>query len=371
MGSKNSAPPPPDYTPLTNAALAQSAAASKMGEQSLAWAKEQYGRDSAVSQRVIDAALTRQATNDAAAAADRARYERTYQPLENQLISDATSMGSAERQRFEIGKAQSNVAQQFEASRRAATQNLESYGVDPSSTRFAALDAGSRIAQAAAEAAAGNQAQAQTEAQGRALRSEAINIGRGYPGQVAQSYGTALQSGNAGLNSALATTASGANTMGTNTQYMGIGSGAIGQAGNLMNQGYQNQMSQYTANQQSSSGLGTLAGGLLGAAGAAGGFAPLFAGFAEGGTVTNGGNVPHAASPSNGKAIDDVPARLTAGEFVVPKDVLSWKGEEFFQNLIKKSRDAKPQAPAQPKYAIAPNEAPTFASRPSGALPTG
>ena len=369
MGSKNSAPPPPDYTPLMNASMEQSAAASKMGEQQLAWAKEQYGRDTAVSQRVIDAALTRQATNDAAAAADRQRYERLYQPLENQLISDATSMGSAERQRFEMGKAQSNVAQQFEASRRAATQNLESYGVDPSSTRFAALDAGSRIAQAAAEAAAGNQAQAQTEAQGRALRSEAINVGRGYPGQVAQTYGTALQSGNAGLNSALATTASGANTMGTNTQYMGIGSGAIGQAGNLMNQGYQNQLGAFNANQQASSGIGGILGAGLGFLASPTGAAML--GLAEGGEVTNGGNVPHAASPSGGRAIDDVPARLTAGEFVVPKDVLSWKGEEFFQNLIKKSRDAKPQAPAQPKYAIAPNEAPTFASRPSGALPTG
>lgn len=370
MGSKNKAPPPPDYTPLMNASLTQSAAATKMGEQSLAWAKEQYGQDKAISQQIIDAALKRQATNDAAAAADRQRYERLYQPLENQLISDATSMSSAERQRYEIGRAQTNVAQQFEASRRAATQNLESYGVDPSSTRFAALDASSRIAEAAAKAAAGNQAQAQTEAQGRALRSEAINVGRGYPGQVAQTYGTALQSGNAGLNSALATTASGANTMGTNTQYMGIGSGAIGQAGNLMNQGYQNQMAQFNANQQASSGLGGLLGAGLGLL-----TTPLsgtlLGMLSEGGEVTDGGNVPNAASPSGGKAIDDVPARLTAGEFVVPKDVLSWKGEEFFQNVIKKSREAKPQAPAQPKYAIAPNEAPTFASRPRGALPTG
>jgi hypothetical protein len=64
-----------------------------------------------------------------------------------------------------------------------------------------------------------------------------------------------------------------------------------------------------------------------------------------------------------GKAIDDVPARLTAGEFVIPKDVLSWKGEEFFQKLIEGSRKSKPGAPAQPQRGAIPAEAPTFRSR--------
>jgi hypothetical protein len=38
-------------------------------------------------------------------------------------------------------------------------------------------------------------ARERTDAMGRALRSEAINVGRGYPGQVAQSYGLAQQAG--------------------------------------------------------------------------------------------------------------------------------------------------------------------------------
>ena len=63
-------------------------------------------------------------------------------------------------------------------------------------------------------------------------------------------------------------------------------------------------------------------------------------------------------------------AKLNVGEFVVPKDVVSWKGEEFFQKLIEGSRKAKPQAPAKPEYAIAPVGQPTFASRPASAIPT-
>ena len=78
--------------------------------------------------------------------------------------------------------------------------------------------------------------------------------------------------------------------------------------------------------------------------------------------------VPQTASPTNGHAIDDVPAKLTAGEFVLPKDVVSWKGEEFLQNFLQKSREAiaqsKQQPQGQPKLAPkgAIPQAPTYAS---------
>ena len=365
------APPPPDYTAVAAASEESARMSFELGREQLAWAKEQYGRDSEIVNRVVDAALTRMDDNDEAALADRKRYEATYQPLEDKLVQEAQDFASPERQEQRAGQASAAVAQQFDVQRRAAAQNLEAYGVDPSSTRYAALDMGSRVQQAAAQAGAANQSREQTEAMGRAMRSEAINVGRGYPGQIAGTYGTALQSGNAAVNSALGGTASGAATMGTGAQWTGMGNQGLNTWGNTLNMGYNTQMQQFQANQQSSSGLGGLFGSVLGAAGNAGGFANL---FAEGGAVpegaTPGGNVPASASPSGGKAIDDVPARLTAGEFVVPKDVMSWKGEEFFQKLIDGSRKAKPQASAKPEYAIMPPQAPTFSSRPAGAIPT-
>jgi hypothetical protein len=51
--------------------------------------------------------------------------------------------------------------------------------------------------------------------------------------------------------------------------------------------------------------------------------------------------VSPSLSPSGGQRTDDVPAKLNAGEFVLPDDVVKWKGEEFFQNLIGKSRQAR------------------------------
>jgi hypothetical protein len=366
MGGKNDAPDPPDYGPLIEASKQQMEYNFELGKDQLEWAKEQYGKDSVVAQKVIDAALARAAENDATAKKDRDRYETLFQPLENDLAADATSYGTAEREEYEAGKAQASVAETFEASRRAAAQNLESFGVDPSSTRYAALDAGSRIAQAAAAAAAGNTAREGVQDKARSLRTEAITVGQGYPASIATQGSTALQSGNQGINSALATTGSGANTMGTSTQYGAIGNQALSNMGNIMNSGYEAQLAQYNANQQSSSGLGALAGaglGLLGASSNAAGAAGL------GMFLEEGGAVPTAASPTAGKAIDDVPARLTAGEFVIPKDVLQWKGEEFFQKLIEGSRKSKPEAPAQPQRRALPAEAPHFTSRPASALP--
>ena len=212
MGGKNSAPEPPDYSKIAAASKQSARYSYKLGKSQLAWAKKQYASDRKVVDRIVNSAMKRTAENDRFARADRRRYERLFQPLENELVQDSRDMMSEERQRYEMNRAQATVAQQFEAQRRQAMQNLESFGVDPSSTRYAALDAGSRVMQAAAQAGAGNQARAQTEAIGRAMRSEAINVGRGYPGQIAGTYGTALQSGNQAVNSALAGTASGAST---------------------------------------------------------------------------------------------------------------------------------------------------------------
>ena len=359
MGGKNDAPPPPDYSGLANASERSATLAYALSKEQLDWAKQKYAQDQGVVNRVVDSALQTQEVNNQNAAADRSRYERIYQPLEEDLVKDAESYASEEKQRYNMGRAISQVGQQFDASRNAAIQNLESFGVDPSSTRFAALDAGSRIAEAASKAAAGNNAQQQTEAMSRAMRSEAINVGRGYPGQIATTYGTALQSGQQGVNSQLAGTASGANTMGTGVQWNGAGTNALGVWGNALSQGYNAQLGQYNANQNSSSGIGSLLGAGLGFA----------MNFEEGGEVTPGGNVPNSASPSSGKAVDDVPAMLTAGEFVLPKDVVAWKGEEWAQKEIEKARKAKAEATAKPKYGLAPDRPPAFVSRPATALP--
>ena len=368
MGGKSSPPPPPDYSGVAAASEKSAELSYKLGQEQLAWAREQYASDRVLTDEVVGMSMDIARQNQETAMKDRARYEQMYQPLEEELIAEAKSYASPERRELEVGKAQAAVAQQFDQQRAAAMQNLQDYGVDPTSGRGQALDIGMRTQQGAATAAAGNQASALVDATGRALRSEAINVGRGYPGQIAGQYGTSLQGGNLGINSQLATTASGANTMGTASQWQGLGNQAVGQWGNTLNMGYQNQLGAYNAANQGSSGWGSAIGAGLGLA------TKLLPMIAEGGTVpaTDGGEVPDQASPTQGAAIDDVPARLTAGEFVVPKDVAAWKGEEFFQKMIDNSRKAKGSATAKPTMAIGVSEEPTYVSRPRGnALPLG
>lgn len=354
-GGKQDAPKPPDYSGIASASKESAELSYKLGKEQLAWARDEYAQNRNLVDAVVGSSLNRQAVNDEAASADRARYQNTYQPLEDEAIADARSYAGPGRQEYEMGRAASEVAQQVEASRRNARQQLESFGINPADTRYAALDANARIQGAAAAAGAANQAHAQTEAVGRAMRSEAINVGRGYPGQIAGTYGTALQSGNQAVNSALANFSSGANAMGTAPQYMATGNQALNTWGNTLNMGYQNELGAYQANQQNSSGIGSILGGVLGVI-------PAF--LEEGGAIpdgapTQGRRLDPAMSPSRGAAIDDIPARvnqsgqevrLNADEFIVPDDVAKWKGEEFFQKLITQSREAKQGATAKPEY---------------------
>ena len=108
------------------------------------------------------------------------------------------------------------------------------------------------------------------------------------------------------------------------------------------------------------------------------------AGFARGGGVnmqpgqspipipaggTPGGPIPTHASPSMGAATDDVPSMLTAGEFVIPKDVAQWKGHEHFVKAIDKARqehqEMKGRGDIGGEPAKVPPQRPTFVSRPS------
>jgi hypothetical protein len=146
----------------------------------------------------------------------------------------------------------------------------------------------------------------------------------------------------------------GASTMGTGLQwgqlgqqYAGLGNQSIAGIGKTFGDIYQGQVSQADAETQ---GLYGLAGAAVGAVGSY--FNPLNKlipkAFAEGGAI------PQSASPTQGIAVDDVPARLSPGEFVVPKDVVQWKGEEHFQKLIDQSREKRQEATAKPDIRALP-----------------
>lgn len=384
MGGKSKAPPAPDYSALASASETSAKYSYELAKRQQEWAEQTYEENKGVSDIVIDKALGALDRQEEWAIKDRARYESVFQPLEEQLAAEAQDYATPERQEVEAGKAEADVAAQFGQARQAAQDRLESFGVDPSQTRSGALDLGTRVAEAAAQASAGNQARTQTENIGRALRSEAINIGKGYPAQALAAQAGGTGAGNQAANTGLAQTASGAQTMGTGAGWQGLGNQGLGTWGNILNQGYQNQLGQYEANQQSSSGwgslLGTIGGAFMGNPGFGGAAGKALFG-AEGGVLPDpdeGMPIPEGASPSGGAIPDDVPAeidgqmpaRLNAGEFVMPKDTVQWLGEKGLQQIILKARKemqgGNGERPAQPEMK---NAGPPIPPESVGAIP--
>lgn len=457
--SDNSAPTQ-DYSGVNNASTGAIATDNANEATQQNWAVGQDAQNQAIGSGVVSQDQALQGSQNNFGQNLQNEYETETQPEYQSLVNDANSYDSDSRKDQAVGAAQAGVSQDMDAQRNAASQNLESYGISPDATRYAALDIGAGAQKGAAMAAAGTQAGLATDATGRALRSEALNDGALLPGQAAGTFNTGLQAGTGASNTALATTASGANTMGTGTSWASLGNGAIGTYGSDLNNEASNNTNAWTATQKNGgSGLGTALGmgsNLLGnfAMAATGGAIPemntppsqqkgpynpahyyaipldggpkgrmhpaeaiqhfinagpngrhvgvfnnhhdaltafghgsddpqhqMYGAYAQGGDTndqnasgqTPGGAIPTSASPTGGAAIDDVNAKLTPGEFIIPKDAASWVGEKTLQTLIQKARQEKLEAVAKPKMGSGPSGPPAVVStpQPQGAIPAG
>jgi hypothetical protein len=265
-GGKSSAPATPDYSSIAASDTQAAQIEAQTSSDQLAWSKQQYAQEEPYTQAYMTAATNSMNAENTSAADQQAFYNTTYQPIESQFAGEASGWNTPARAETQSASAQADVASAFTGQRQAAQQSLESYGIDPSQTRYGALDLGSRISQAAAQAAAGTQSTLNTQATGLALQGEAINIGRGYPGSIAQSYSTASGAGSAGVTAGLNTSSTYGNMMGTPTQWAGLSTNSNNAATNTMNTSYNNQLAGYQASNaiaaQQSGGIGSLVGGL-------------------------------------------------------------------------------------------------------------
>jgi hypothetical protein len=154
----------------------------------------------------------------------------------------------------------------------------------------------------------------------------AINVGQGFPGQISQAYGDVTGAGATSVNSRLSNTQTGNQTRQGTVNFMNAGNNALNTWLTALDTGFNNELDAYRTEQESSSGIGSIFGGLAG----------LVTSFME-----EGGPVDEGMSPSGGAIPDDVPAQLTAGEFVIPREVVEWYGKQHFHKLIDKARSAQ------------------------------
>jgi hypothetical protein len=383
MGGK-SAPPPPDYTPLMNAQVAMSQEQAAVSREQLAWAKETWAADrvfatdmyniskpivmaqaatalgnAANQQKILDIQARDAQSNSDFAQQQQERYKTVFQPMEDSLVQDAKTYDSPQKIDELRGRAMGDVSDQFDQTRTAAAQRLESYGIDPGQTRAGALDVGVRTAEAAAKAGAGETARVNAENTGRALRGEAINIGKGYPGQVAQAEATASGMGqglvgnvqgagkgamagsNDLLTQRLASSASGNQLMGNPSTWMAGARGSLSDAASTQYNGYQNQLASWKATEGASGAGWGGAGQLLGMAGG------MFM-MAKGGKFApqqNQGAIPTDPADPAGKK-DRFNVALSGGEYIVPKSAVDRLGTKHLDQLVAKHGDNEAQQAA-------------------------
>lgn len=386
MGKGNSNPKAPSYEKeskqakkITKAAIQGAETQQKRSDEQFAYFKEQGKKDRAVVDKANAGLFDTASKNEDFGGYLQDRYKTVFQPLEDDLIKEFQDYATPGRYDLNRGRAMSDVAQQFDAARKNATRELESFGINPAATRYAALDLGVRTQEAAAKAAAANQADVQTDNIRRALRSQGIDIGLKYPGFADTAFDTAVNANNSAVNNTLNATRTEGQVQGTAPEYAGLGAqylntatGANKSGADIQNTGFQNQMDVAKLENEQSSGWGDAL-GLAAGVGTKAFLGPTmpWAFAAEGGAIPSpNAAVPDAASPSGGQQVDDVNAKLTAGEFVLPEDVTRWIGEKKLQDMILKARNEKEGAKAKPTQGQAIPGPTTYVSRPGmGAIP--
>jgi len=270
MGKSSASAPAPDPQ-IGEAALKQ----AQTGEQWLGFAKDAF----AVSQdrqKELDA-LTKQVTesqlgisNQQAdwAKQDRARYESTFVPLQDEFINTAKNYATPEKQNEAAAEAVADVQTASANAKAADLRSSAAMGINPASGRYAGIDATTNMNTTLAAAGAANTARQQVRDKGLALQADAVNLGNGLPVQAAQSNQGSVASSGTALSGSQATNAQALSAPGiVSSGYAGAMQGYGGQASTL-NQQYGLQLDGWKTQQataaQNAAGIGSFLGGIGG-----------------------------------------------------------------------------------------------------------
>lgn len=100
-----------------------------------------------------------------------------YTPALNEYMQSARDYDTPERRAEATGRAMADVQEAGNAARTSALARLESYGIDPSVTRSASLDANARLQTALESVKQGRDAATGVEERGRMYMSDALDKG--------------------------------------------------------------------------------------------------------------------------------------------------------------------------------------------------
>ena len=197
-----------------NAILNQlSGVAAGLAQQMLGWANSVYAQTSEITNQAVGNFFNVSNKMMGLSNSLTDQYNNIFAPQNASLAREADQYNSAARRQLNMGEAGATQAMAGEAALKNAEAALQSYGIDPSSGRYAALETAGRVQNAANVAGAMNQQRNKDVEIGQRLRSEAVQVGAQLPAAIANTANTALQANTGASNAILANANTGVNLM--------------------------------------------------------------------------------------------------------------------------------------------------------------
>lgn len=340
--------PPPDNNPGMIANAAATEAVAKIQQETAAeylkFSKEQYADMKPFAEKIAAAQIATSEKQTAIADRNDARaqeysdYEKnTYRPLEKSIVDSAQNYDTDAKREQLAAQGIADVASAADRQRRAVTDQMAQYGINPNSNRFAFINAQLGQEEGAARAGAANKARTDAEQLGYARKLDAASLGRNLSSNASTAYGIATTAGNSSVNSGSAgigtMSAPGAalsSSYGQTSNMYGNAANAYGSAGNQYNNMQRNAMDAYKTQTASDNAV-------WGAIGQIGGMAAA-AKFADGGSPKRGIHVGAGSVRGPGGPVDDlVPAMLSSDEYVLPADTTKAIGKKRLDKLVKRT----------------------------------
>jgi hypothetical protein len=195
----------PNYDGINRAAEAN----ADIAKEALQWYRQAYQdqaplREAAAarSAAVSDAQLRAMDTQTRLATEADEYNKGTFRPLERKLVTEAQQFDT-EAQREELaGKALGDVRQSFAAARDIGIRDLTRRGVNPNDGNYGSVAKQLALGEAAAGAGAATKARSDAITLGRAMKMDAVSLGRGLPSQQATATSLSLNAGNSSANNA-------------------------------------------------------------------------------------------------------------------------------------------------------------------------
>lgn len=380
-GGSSSAPNPPDYTQFNASSAGIGNTLSQTGQSLVDWAKQAGVKLSDLADTVSTRAGQMADWATGGAKDMLSNWQQTYGPIyqaraqrAQQIASDMPGL-----QESWGGKYGADAAQAIDQGKAAQLRKLQGQGLTRPGVAQGAIDLAQSNQRALGTVAAAETGRLKALQYGDQYSKDVLGEGQIFPQVSSNLSQQGTQYGNqqvAAPESAVSTTA-GAYSPAISSYNAAAPYYNMWKSG--MDTTYNDQMAQFKANQQASSGsfLSTVFPTVLGAAANAGGSYLSGYGYGSGLSAGGGGGstpsitrtgstqtysaqggpvggvpmtgrmVPPSMSPSGGMQTDDIPATIdgdpnqkaaiNTGEFIIPRRVAEWYGEKFLQNFIAKA----------------------------------